>query len=126
MKQIKFILTSLFIYFFISINLASAGLLNSDTLVDMAVQGDSAQTEAGYENSTIGETVATVIKAFLSVLGLIFMVLLIYSGFLWMTAGGNAEQVQKAKDGIIRSIIGLIIIISAYSIMHFVFKYILK
>jgi len=39
-----------------------------------------------------------------------------------MTSGGNDEQVGKAKKILYTSIIGLIIILSAYSISNFVLK----
>ena len=49
-------------------------------------------------------------------IGVIFFVLMIYGGFLWMTARGNEQQVEKAKDLIISAVIGLIIIFAAYAI----------
>jgi len=46
--------------------------------------------------------------------------LIIYAGFLWMTAGGNPEQVDKAKQWLTNAIIGLAIILAAYAISGFV------
>jgi type IV secretory pathway VirB2 component (pilin) len=62
------------------------------------------------------------ISAFLGLLGIIFIILIIYAGFNWMTAGGDEEKVKLAKDTLIRAVIGLIIIIAAYSITYFVFS----
>ena len=56
----------------------------------------------------------------ISLLGIIFVVLMVYAGFLWMTARGEKDQVTKAKDIIRNSIIGLIIIMTAYAITGFV------
>jgi len=72
-------------------------------------------------NTSLSGIVATVIKAFLGLLGIIFLVLIIYAGFLWMTAQGDEEKVTKAKDTLTRAIIGLVIITAAYSITYFVF-----
>jgi len=66
--------------------------------------------------------IQTVISAFLGLLGIIFLVLIIYAGFNWMTAQGDEEKVTKAKDTLTRAIIGLIIITAAYSITYFVFS----
>ncbi len=68
----------------------------------------------------LATTVATVIKAVLALVGTIFLVLTIYAGILWMTAQGNEEQVTKAVGIIKASVIGLVIIMSAYAITAFV------
>lgn len=63
-----------------------------------------------------------VISAFLGLLGIIFLVLIIYAGFNWMTAQGDEEKVTLAKNTLTRAIIGLVIITAAYSITYFVFS----
>ncbi|MFA7654274.1 MAG: pilin [Candidatus Magasanikbacteria bacterium] len=68
------------------------------------------------------QVAATIIRSALGILGILFLGLIIYAGFLWMTAGGNEENVKKAKGYIFNAIIGLIIIFSAYSITFFVFR----
>ena len=73
-------------------------------------------------SSGIANIIQTVISAFLGLLGIIFLVLIIYAGFEWMTAQGEEEKVTKAKDTLTRAVIGLIIIIAAYSITYFVFQ----
>lgn len=60
--------------------------------------------------------IGTVVRAALGLVGVIFFVLLTYSGILWMTAQGNNEQVEKAKKLMIGSVVGLAIALSAYVI----------
>ena len=67
-------------------------------------------------------TVSNVISAVLGLVGVIFLILTIYSGFLWMTAQGNPEQVKKAKTMIVQSIIGMFVIFSAYFLTDFVLQ----
>ncbi len=62
----------------------------------------------------------------LALVGILFMILMIYGGFKWMTAGGKAEEAQKAQTIIKNSIIGLIIVVAAYLITSFVLQEILK
>ncbi len=82
---------------------------------------------AGFgEPRSIGEIVGAIIGTFLSLLGVIFLILIIYGGFIWMTSTGNEIKVLKAKKVITQAVIGLIIILSAYSITSFVFHFILQ
>ena len=63
---------------------------------------------------------ATIVQALLALVGIIFFILIIYGGYSWMTAGGNDEKILKAKKLIIRAVIGLAIVATAYSIAFFV------
>lgn len=77
---------------------------------------------AGYNIAKSDPTavVGVIIQAALGFVGVIFMLLMIYAGYLWMTARGNEEDVAKAKKIITASIIGLIIVVSAYAISYLV------
>ncbi len=80
-------------------------------------------TNAGYSPSndlTVDERISSLVATFLSLLGVIFMVLMIYGGYNWMTAAGDEAKIDKAKDTIRAAIIGLIIVIAAYGISVFV------
>jgi len=82
-------------------------------------------TSGGYAPAT--ETSAagiagTVVSAFLSLLGVIFLILMLYSGYNWMIAHGDEQKVTKAKDTLRTSVIGLIIVLSAYAIYSFVWS----
>jgi hypothetical protein len=86
---------------------------------------DKARTNMGYENVDTGGAPAIVINAIGYLLGLIsviFLVLIIYAGFSWMTAEGNEEKVTKARQLIINAAIGLIITACAYAISFGIFK----
>lgn len=80
----------------------------------------SGYNTSGVTGNTLSQTVGKIIKAVLGLLGTIFLALTVYAGVLWMTAGGNEEQVTKAMGILKNSVIGLIIIIAAYSITYFV------
>jgi len=71
-------------------------------------------------------TTANLIQVALGLLGTICVVLMLYAGFLWMTAAGNEENVKKAQDIIKYAVIGLIIILSAYAITRFLFTNVFK
>lgn len=71
-------------------------------------------------SSDLSNSIATVVKTILALVGTIFLVLTIYAGILWMTAAGNDEQVGKAVSMIKSTVIGLVIVMSAYAITYFV------
>jgi len=93
----------------------------------MQQQSEHMANAAGFNLSTsgntIGDIIAVLIQAFLGLLGVIFLILVIMAGINWMTAGGNEDKVTKAKKTLSRAVIGLIIVVSAYAITYFVFKY---
>lgn len=64
------------------------------------------------------------VRAALVILGLIFFTLIIYGGILYLTASGNEERVKKARQIIVRAIIGLLIVIFAGAIIQFVTYYV--
>ncbi|MFA5076050.1 MAG: hypothetical protein WC480_01385 [Patescibacteria group bacterium] len=77
-------------------------------------------TEGANLESGITNIIALILSVVLSTLGAIFLILVLYAGILWMTAGGNQEQVTKAKKLLINATIGLTIVLSAYAITYIV------
>lgn len=71
--------------------------------------------------SSIPELIGSIIGTALSFVGVIFFLLILYAGFLWMTAFGNEEKVTTSKSIMEHAAIGLIIVLSAYAISKFVF-----
>jgi hypothetical protein len=80
--------------------------------------------DSGYETASkdtdLPTIIGTVIGVFLTLLGIIFLALFVYAGFMWMIAAGGEEKVTKSKDTMRRAIIGLIIVIASYAISQYV------
>lgn len=70
--------------------------------------------------STFTDLVHNILLAVFSILGVIFLCLTVYAGFLWMTAMGDTKKVQKAKDILGQSMIGLVICLLAYAITYYI------
>lgn len=99
---------------------------------EMQLLGDESQAELDKQNQafietsglgtqySIGSMVSAVLKMLLSFLGILFFLLILYAGFLWMTSAGNEEKIEKAKAIMKGAIIGLLIILMAYVITYFV------
>lgn len=71
-------------------------------------------------NADLKDTVVNIIKFFLGLLGLIAIVMMLYGGFTWMTAGGNEDKVDTAKKIISSASIGLVIVLISWAIVQFV------
>lgn len=76
---------------------------------------ETGHTEAGLDEP-VPIVAGRIVKIFLSFLGVIFLGLMIYGGYLWMTARGNEQDVDKAKRIIQHALVGLIIVMTAYGI----------
>lgn len=80
----------------------------------------------GLGKADVRFTTARIINAALGLLGIIAVVIILYAGFKWMTAGGNEENVKSAQKILFAAVIGLIIILSAYAITRFVMTQLFK
>lgn len=104
---------------------AVLALLNAGPLLAQGIKDHSALTgaasKAGVEgDSDITLIVGRAISAILTMVGLIFMVLMVYAGIRWMLARGKEEEIEKAKSTIVAALIGIVITVSAYAITFFV------
>ncbi|MFH0840406.1 MAG: hypothetical protein V1865_00255 [bacterium] len=123
-KTIISILTTVLIFTscFLAIPVSDAGAYNLKDAFKVGGPLDKTAEKVGYDTSqrTIDPIISTIITVVLSFLGVIFLLLMIYGGFLWMTGGGNEKQTVKAKQIIVAAMIGLIIVVAAYAITFFV------
>lgn len=114
--KILFIFYFAFFAFIPSMMADSYGL---NTAADTAYGEGTSEGENGIVTS-VPDAVGKVMGLVLQFVGAIFFILMIYGGFTWMLARGNEQQVQKAKDIIEASVIGIVIVLSAYAITAFI------
>jgi len=90
----------------------------------------SVGTGAGFkseaETGGLPKLIGTIINIFLGILGVFFVILIVYAGYTWMSSFGSSEKVKKAKDLIVDAIIGLVILLAAYAISNFVVSALVK
>lgn len=94
----------------------------ADTITANDLLPENFADSTGLGQGDLNETIGSIINAALGFLGVIAVVIILFGGFKWMTAGGNEEKVGEAKKLIIAGIIGLAIILSAYAIASFVIR----
>lgn len=123
MKRI-FIIIFVFISFFVaSFSLAqNRDYWGLNTAASLKTNKDAFRVEEvrGSPGDYISARAGLIIGSILSFMAVIFMILIIYGGILWMTARGNNQQTEKAQNLIIQAVVGLIIVLSAYTITRFI------
>lgn len=87
--------------------------------------GRTAYGESG-EPQPLQLVIANVVKVGLGLFGIIFVILIIMAGYKYMTAGGNDEKVKQSVAQIRNAIIGLLIVLAAYSITIFITRSIIE
>ncbi len=81
--------------------------------------------KAGYEatsgfNHGLQYGIGKIISAVLAFLGVAFLILMIYGGYIWMMARGNEQEIEKAKNIIKNALIGLVVVLAAYAVTWFI------
>ncbi|MFA6427204.1 MAG: pilin [Candidatus Magasanikbacteria bacterium] len=116
-------LSKKFLYLFLGI-IISVGIMSAVGVFaqDSNYGLDTAAGAANLKKGNLPEIIGNVIGTALSMVSVVFFVLMIYGGILWMTDRGNEEQAKKALNTVFAAIIGIIIVMSAYAITNFVFK----
>jgi len=88
--------------------------------------GEAAGFVQGGQSRTLSQIIAIIINVLLSLVGIGFLVLLIYAGFTWMTARDDKNAAENAMKTIKNAVAGLLIVLAAYAITTFVFSRLVK
>ena len=84
----------------------------------------SALSECNVEKTegekSLMSNVNMLINVFTSVMGFLAVAMIIYGGFMLLTAQGDPARIKRGKDVVLYSVIGLILVMLAYSIVNFV------
>lgn len=74
----------------------------------------------GNNKTDIRIIIAKFILVALGFLAIIFLVLILYAGFRYMTAAGNQDQTKKAISQIRDATIGLFIVLASWALTNFI------
>lgn len=117
-----------FLFFFLLSIVCFAGVVWSQpdiglgTAAEIAKQGGL--STSGATDTGLAETIGSYINIILGFTGIIFLLLTLYAGYLWMFGGGNEENIAQAKKILTSSTIGVVVILLSYSttalILYFV------
>ena len=78
----------------------------------------------GCENQTNGSqlnsVLATFINVFSAIVGLVAVIMIIVAGLQFITANANPQNIAKARSSLLYAIVGLVVVVLAQVIVHFV------
>lgn len=85
------------------------------------IQPPNGIPQGGLETGGAGQRLIQLGIEFIFILGVVLtVVFVIISGIQWITSAGDKEKVQKARARLTYSIIGLLVIVSAFFIISVV------
>ena len=93
----------------------SAGPSNNEKPVESSLPHFSSLITA-----TPTATIGNVIRTLLGLAGSLTIIMMTYAGILWMTAGGKEKRVTQAKNIIVWTVIGLVLIFTSYTVVNFI------
>ena len=97
-------------------------ILDSGGVQNTAISSGYTKDKYDPKTQSVEAKTQQILTLVLSFLGVIFLIMMVYGGVMWMTARGNDSAIEKAKNIIVNSIIGVIVVVGAYAITYFVFS----
>jgi hypothetical protein len=94
-----------------------ASLIDNELAKDITVDKKNS-TAQNLVRGKIGQYISAV----LSIIGMVFMVIILYGGLVWMTAGGDSGRVKKGRDLILFAALGLIMIGLSYVVVEYIIR----
>lgn len=75
-----------------------------------------------FKGASLQTMIGELLGAVLSLVGILFFALMVYGGVVWMSAAGNQEREKKAGGIMIGATIGVVIVLSSYVLVGFLFS----
>lgn len=96
--------------------------------INDALLGNKSETKTLLENLSggygnivqPGALVYNIIAVVLGFLGIACVVMMMYGGFLWITAAGEEDKAKKGTTILFQATVGAIIVFAAYTVTYFV------
>lgn len=116
----------------ISIAIMTCAVFGASVLSAASLPGSaSAQVSEGINTATTSEMkgksidgdkglIKTVVNVLLWAVGILSVIMIIFSGFRYITSAGDASKTKSAQSTLTYSVVGLIVAIMAYAIVNMV------
>lgn len=116
----------------ISIAIMTCAVFGASVLSTASLSGSvSAQVSKGIDTATTSEMkgksidgdkglIKTVVNVLLWAVGILSVIMIIFSGFRYITSSGDASKTKSARSTLIYSVVGLIVAIMAWAIVNMV------
>lgn len=77
-------------------------------------------TTTKVNGRTAGDYIRALYVYFVGVVGVFAVVMIMYAGFIWITAAGNAGKITQAKEQMNGAVIGLILMLTSFLLLQLV------
>lgn len=116
----------------ISIAIMTCAVFGASVLSTASLSGNaSAQVSKGIDTATTSEMkgksidgdkglIKTVVNVLLWAVGVLSVIMIIFSGFRYITSAGDTSKTKSAQSTLIYSVVGLIVAIMAWAIVNMV------
>ncbi len=84
------------------------------------------QAGGGAATASLPVLIGNLINVVLGVMGILFVILIVYAGILYLQGGMDKEKISKAKSLIVNAIVGLVIVVAAYAISSFIIQQVIS
>lgn len=129
-KKIKEVLLSAAAFSLIAIPVMVPAVASADnTILNNVCSGSNFDTSGGATDCNDSGTgggldsiLRKVIQIFSVIVGFVAVVMIIVGGIKYITSGGDSGNISGAKNTIIYAVIGLIIVVFAQVLVHYVLK----
>lgn len=86
----------------------------------LTIGGTPVQDPTGVSNVPANSIVSYFLTAMFVIGTILALIYLIVAGFRYLTSGGDAEKIAKARTGILFAVVGLVVIIISAFVVSFV------
>ncbi len=100
------------------LNLFGANVAFAQAALDPTQDSIPIVSQLSGGQTSLRGIILTVVNFFLTFLGLLTVVMVIYGGFLYVSAAGNEDNVGKAKKILLFSVIGIVIIVASFAFVN--------
>ena len=112
------------LFVLMGILLIGAPAFGADNKIQTIKLDNPLEFQKGQNIDDPATIIGYIIQAFLSIVGGVALVMMVYGGFQWLTAAGNEEKIKSGTQTMLWSAIGLILVFSSYLLASTVFNFI--
>ncbi|MFB6181289.1 MAG: pilin [Candidatus Magasanikbacteria bacterium] len=114
-RKFSYIFLSILLFLF----LLTPSVEARSTLEGLRQTAQKAELNSGNKGD-INKFAGDIIGVGLSLIGVVFFILVVYGGIVYMTSHGNEEQAKRGRDTIIAASVGVILVLASYALTNFV------
>ena len=99
-------------------NLSQAATTTPIKFTPQVPIGDYYGDETEISGTSIGEYIQAVYKYAIGIVGIVAAAVIMWSGFMWITAGGNPQKITEAKSWLTGALSGLMLAMTSFLILQ--------